>query len=88
MGKLTIVDNSILGTIVDRITGNSGANASDKTILKFDNGSVTWTIPATPEHLRGSSLFRKIRHLPPTKQFTGRMVVNRQGGLVKSITFE
>jgi hypothetical protein len=84
---LNVVDKSLIGTLVDRVTGQSGPNVSDRTIFIFEGGSVCGTIPATPDSLRGRKLFREIRHLPPTASFTGKMVVDRQGGEIKSIEF-
>ena len=87
MIKLSVVDSSVLGTLVERITGRSGPDISDTTIFIFEGGSVVNTIPATPDHFRGDELFREIRHLPPTKRYKGQMSVYRQGGDVKGIEF-
>lgn len=85
MEQIGVVENSILSFLVQEISGVKGG--SDKTIFLWDNGSIHSTIPATPNSLRGSEMFRKIRHLPPKPKFTGCMQINRQGGEVKSYTF-
>jgi hypothetical protein len=87
MIKLSVIDSSVLGTLVERITGHRGPEISDTTIFLFQDGSVCNTMPATPDKFRGHELFKGIRHLPPTKRFNGRMLVHRQGGDVKGIEF-
>lgn len=82
------VDASVLAYAVDNITGKIEPDVSDQTVLIFQDGSVHATEPATPEGFRGDKIFRQLRHLPPVKGYTGRMVVNRQGGVPRSISFE
>jgi len=76
----------LLSYLVQEVTGIK--NGSDTTIFLWDNGSIHNTIPPTTGSLRGSELFRKIRHLPPKKKFTGEMQIHRQGGEVKNWFFE
>ena len=76
----------ILSYLVQKISGiNCG---SDLTNILWQKGSVHCTIPSTPESLRGSDLFKKIRHLPPKPYFNGSMKIHRQGGIIKSWEFE
>ena len=81
-------DAAILGYIVNEITGRSGSEVSDQTIFIFEDGSVSNTIPATPDHFRGDKSFRHLRSLPEKKYFSGRMIVNRQGGEIKNYNFQ
>lgn len=80
-----IVEKSLLSYLVQEITGVKGG--SDTTTFLWENGSIHNTIPATPEKLRGSKLFKEFKRLPPKPKFTGRMQIHRQGGEVKKYTF-
>jgi len=79
------VDQSVLNFITQTISGKGG---TDSTTFIWQNGSVCTTIPATPDHFRNNEAFKNIRHLPPVKQYSGRMQVDRQLGGVKKISFE
>ena len=78
-------DMTIVTYLIQEITGNKGG--TDTTSFLWENGSIHGTIPATPQTLRGSDLFKKIKHLKPIPRFTGMMEINRQGGVVKSWAF-
>jgi hypothetical protein len=86
MDQIEIIENIQLSYLVQKINGNKGG--TDTTIFLWKNGSIHSTIPATPNNLRGSELFRMLRHLPPKAKFNGEMRINRQGGEVKNWTFE
>ena len=77
---------TLLSYLVQEITGNK--NGSNTTTFLWDNGSIYDTVPATPNLLRGSKLFRQLRHLPPKPRFTGEMKINRQGGEIKNWEFK
>jgi len=83
--KLNAVDAAVLSYLVQQI---AGSDLSDQTIFYWEKGSVSRTSPPTPSDFRGDKVFRNLRHLPPVKQYTGEMIVNRQRGEVKSITFK
>lgn len=80
-----VVEQSLLAYLVQEITGVEGG--TDTTTFLWENGRIHSTIPATPQKLRGSKLFRDIKHLPPKPKFSGGMHINRQGGEIKSYTF-
>jgi hypothetical protein len=80
-----IKEDILLSYLVQEITGLKGG--SDTTVFLWDNGSIHSTVPATPDSLRGSKLFRQLRHLPPKPRFKGEMRVHRQGGEVKNWEF-
>lgn len=82
---LNVVDSSVLAYIINKI---SGPGKSDKTIFYFEGGSVSRTSPPTPREFRGDKVFRELRHLPPIEGYSGKMIVNRQGGVPKSIEFK
>jgi hypothetical protein len=84
-GMDPIVMKSLLSFLVKEITGKEGG--SDCTTFLWDNGSIDNTIPATPDTLRGSELFKEFRKLPPKPKFSGSMNINRQGGVIKSYRF-
>jgi len=83
--KVKPADAAVLSYIVQQI---SGPDKSDQTIFYWESGSISRTSPATPKEFRGDKVFREIRHLPPEKNYKGKMLVNRQRGEVKSIVFE
>lgn len=83
--KLRLIDATVLGYIINKI---SDTDLSDQTILFWQDGSVKRTSPPTPLEFHGDKSFRAIRHLPPVKNFSGKMVVNRHGGKPKTIQFD
>ncbi len=79
------VDMSIVAFLVQEITGIK--SGTDSTCFLWQNGSIYRTIPAIPNLLRGTDLFKNIKHLRPSTKFTGAMEIHRQGGEVKGWTF-
>jgi len=82
---LSALDVSVLSYLVQEITHTY--DGTDTTELLWQNGSIHGTIPATPEKLRGSELFKQLKHLPPERSFSGTMKLHRQGGVVKGYSF-
>ena len=51
--KIDEVDAALIGYLANGVAGRSGPDVSDLTIFIFEGGSVSNTVPATPEGFRG-----------------------------------